>query len=860
MDNRPRGREKNITGQGKEIQKHGSGLNSGPVGRSEGYEGRPQSPNGQQGQQFRTENPNARRQTTTRAGGRGGFLIVVIIVALVLFGGKGLMNGLTGGVSDSGSSGGSSWSSGTGSSGGSSGWSGGTGSSAGSTSGSSGSAWTSSGSASSSAGVGYGDLFGGSLGSGWLSGGYSGGSVSSGWTQTANTGRLDTTVASGARAKRTQILGGGRDTVTIMVYMCGADLESRSAMGSKDLQEMLDAGVGSGVNLIIYTGGCKNWQNNMVSSSVNQIYQIQGNRIRCLVDNDGTDAMTRPATLSRFIRYCAKNFPANRNELIFWDHGGGSLSGYGYDEKNTSAGSMTLKGIDEALKDGGVTFDFIGFDACLMATLENALMLDSYADYLIASEETEPGVGWYYTDWLKKLSANTSMSTLEIGRNIVDDFVNTCNQKCAGQKTTLSVVDLAELSATVPQRLKEFAADTCEMLRSDQYQTVSDARSNTREFAASTRIDQVDLVHLVTNMGTEEGRALADAVLGAVKYNRTSSGITNAYGLSIYFPYQKTYKVDSAVATYQAIGMDSDYMRCIQQFASMETGGQAASGGAASPYGTLFGTGAPTGGASAYGGQMSQDSLYSLLSGLMGGNYAGVYGLDGSNSGYLGRGLDPERDAAYLADHQFDASRLVWTRVNGVTQLILPEEQWGMVHELLLSVFYDDGMGYIDLGLDNVFRFSAEGGLVGEFDGTWLAIDDQPVAYYYEDSVYDGDYYAITGRVPVLLNGERANLILVFDSENPYGYIAGARYDYVNGETETVAKGVTELTEGDRIQFVCDYYRYDGTYENSYRLGEEWSYTGDHRISNVYIEGRRALAAYLFVDLYCQEYWTPAIP
>ena len=97
MDNRPRGREKNITGQGKEIQKHGSGLNSRPVGRSEGYEGRPQSPNGQQGQQFRTENPNARRQTTTRAGGRGGFLIVVIIVALVLFGGKGLMNGLTGG-------------------------------------------------------------------------------------------------------------------------------------------------------------------------------------------------------------------------------------------------------------------------------------------------------------------------------------------------------------------------------------------------------------------------------------------------------------------------------------------------------------------------------------------------------------------------------------------------------------------------------------------------------------------------------------------------------------------------------------------------------------------------------------------
>ena len=44
---------------------------------------------------------------------------------------------------------------------------------------------------------------------------------------------------------------------------------------------------------------------------------------------------------------------------------------------------MTLAGIDEALKNAGVTFDFIGFDACLMATLETGLMLDDYADYLV---------------------------------------------------------------------------------------------------------------------------------------------------------------------------------------------------------------------------------------------------------------------------------------------------------------------------------------------------------------------------------------------------------------------------------------------------------------------------------------------
>ncbi|MBR1781026.1 MAG: peptidase C11 [Oscillospiraceae bacterium] len=824
MDNRLQGREKHVTGQGKDIKKRGEGLGSGPAGRADGYQGRQQS----EGRSTGTGGSKG-----TRAGGGRSPLILILLAVLLLGGGGAGLSGLLGGGGDS------------------------TGSSYVSTPADTAAPAAPSGNTGTGSGtsVSSGDLTGGlaSLfgGSSWLSGS----SVSTGWTQPANTGKLSTTVAQGAREKRTQLLGGGRDTVTIMVYMCGTDLESRSGMASSDLQEMLNATVGDKINLIVYTGGCKGWKNNTVSSSVNQIYQIQNGKLRCLVDNDGAKAMTSPSTLSGFIQYCAKNFPASRNELILWDHGGGSLSGYGYDEKYASSGSMNLRGINEALKNGGVSFDFIGFDACLMATLETALMLDDYADYLIASEETEPGVGWYYTDWLTQLSDNPSMPTVELGKSIVDSFVTYCAQKCPGQKTTLSVVDLAELSATTPEKLQQFAAGTSALMQGDQYQTVATARSGAREFASSSQIDQVDLAHLAYNLGTDEGKALADALLGAVKYNRTSSDMTNAYGLSIYFPYQKTSKVDSAVSTYAAIGMDSDYARCIQQFASMETAGQAVSGGAASPFASLFG-----GGTSSSSGQMGAEAISSLLNSLLGGSLGGVEGLDGSNSGFLGRSLDVEQAAAYLADHQFDASQLVWSQSDGVTQMLLSEEQWSLVHDLELNVFYDDGEGYIDLGLDNVFSFTEAGGLLGEFDGTWLAIDDQPVAYYYTDTVYEGDNYAITGRVPVLLNGERADLLLVFDTDHPEGVIAGARYDYVNGETETVAKSLTELEEGDEIQFVCDYYRYDGTYENSYLLGDTLTYTGDHQISNVYIDADQAVASYLFTDLYCQEYWTPAIP
>ena len=337
--------------------------------------------------------------------------------------------------------------------------------------------------------------------------------MSTGWDSGSNTGVLDTSVAEGAREKYTEILGGGRDEMTILVYLCGTDLESRSKMATADLQEMLNADLSDAVNLIVYTGGCSNWQNNVISSRTNQIWQITDEGLLCLDKNVGSKSMTDPDTLSSFIRWGEKNYPANRMALIFWDHGGGSVSGFGYDEKFASSGSMDLAEIDRALTDGGVKFDFVGFDACLMATTETALMLSGHADYLIASEETEPGIGWYYTDWLTALSDNPSMPTLEIGKAIIDDFVDTCARKCAGQSTTLSIIDLAEAELTIPTALAEFFGNTCDLIRSEDYAQVSNARSDSREFGSSSRIDQVDLVHLAKNMGTDEGNALAEVLL-----------------------------------------------------------------------------------------------------------------------------------------------------------------------------------------------------------------------------------------------------------------------------------------------------------------------------------------------------------
>lgn len=795
-NNRPRGREKHVTGPGKTVQKRGEGLGTGPVGDAGGRGER-------------------REETGTRSAGTrggGGLKLIALLLVLLLGGGGGLsvlMGGPSGGQTAPPQT-----------------------SSAGQQPAQSGTSadWAE------------------------LLGGLGGGSVSSGWQGENNSGRLNAEVAPGARNKYTKLLGDGADTITIMVYMCGTDLESRSGMGTADLQEMLDARFGRNVNLLVYTGGCKAWKNSAVSSSVNQIWQVKDGGLACLEKDLGSVSMTDPGTLSGYIRWCEENYPASRYGLILWDHGGGSVSGYGYDEKFASSGSMDLAGLDRALKDAEMKFDFIGFDACLMATAETALTMAQYADYLIASEETEPGVGWYYTDWLTSLGQDTSMPTIRIGKNIVDSFVDTCAQKCRGQLTTLSVVDLAELEATLPGVLTDFSRSTAGLIKEKQYQTVSDARGGAREFAQSSKIDQVDLVHLARNLGTKEGERLAEVLLSAVKYNRTSSNMTNAYGLSIYFPYRKPATVDRAASAYRQIGMDETYTQCIRQFASLEVQGQAASGGTASPLPALQGLL----GAGSSGGDLAA----ALLSEFLGGSFGRVAGLTEDNTGFLSdRAMSEEDTLQYLTENRFPAETLTWQEgADGVPVLRLEEEQWALVQTLELNMFYDDGEGYIDLGLDNVYDFDEAGGLLGINEGTWLAVNGQPVAYYHTATVDDGTNYTITGRVPVLHNGSRAELILVFDNERPGGFVAGVQSVYLNGETDTVAKNQTGLQSGDVLEFLCDYYSYDGDYQDSYLLGEALTVTEEELvISDVPLEGSTR-AAYRFTDLFDQHYWTPVLP
>ena len=77
--------------------------------------------------------------------------------------------------------------------------------------------------------------------------------------------------------------------------------------------------------------------------------------------------------------------------------------------------------------------------------------------------------------------------------------------------------------------------------------------------------------------------------------------------------------------------------------------------------------------------------------------------------------------------------------------------------------------------------------------------------------------------------------------------------------TLTVAKSLTEIQDGDTLEFLCDYYTYDGDYQDSYLLGEPMTVSGDLVLSNVDVGEGKVLMTYRFTDIYQQHYWTESL-
>ena len=588
----------------------------------------------------------------------------------------------------------------------------------------------------------------------------------------------------------------------VMVYLCGSDLESDGGMATGDLFEMMAAKTNGRACFLVETGGAAEWQNDTVDGDQLERYLVEEDS-GVMIDSVVHANMGDAATLAAFLRWAMSEVSAEHYGLILWNHGSGSINGVCFDELNDND-SLSLTELDEALADIP-KLDFIGFDACLMATAEVAYALDPYADYLIASEESEPGEGWAYKNWLTMLAENPAVPTAELGKKLADDFLEAY---IFADMPTLSVLDLRyvpELYAA----LESYWGSAYTALQSGSYGAFSQVRNNVREFG-DNEYDQVDLSDLATltkqslSLGTEDD--VQAAVQNMVVYNVTYE--KSAAGIAVYFPCLWPDYYGDTRFEMTCVGFPESYFEFYDKFMNTMLSGQSLS--------------------------QSDIDFYSYY--------------DWFDSSEVGG-----ENVITINDNDFEL-----IDKGDYYALSLSDEAWNLITYIDMTVYLDDGEGYIDLGNDNVYEFDDDGDLKVDFDYTWISIDGVIVPFYAETEEQTDDYWYTTGYVPAELNGSTdIEIVLRWDSDHDSGFVAG--YRLKTEEPTVAAKGLHSFTETDQIQYTCSYYDYDFNYDRDYTLGDPVTYTSEPVVTYEEIGEYRTVIQYTLRDIYNNEHFTDPV-
>ena len=349
---------------------------------------------------------------------------------------------------------------------------------------------------------------------------------------------------------------------TIMIYMCGADLESYYAdnteydgvgLATGDIQEILSvSSQPNDVNIIIETGGATKWTSSTyggynISSTYLSRYHVENKKL--VLDDTLTYAsMGLSSTFQSFLEWGITEYPAEKTGVIMWNHGG-AMRGVCYDEKK-SDNPLTNAEIQTALSGAyantgltGQKLEFIGYDACLMQVQDIAETNSHYFNYMIASEESEAGEGWDYDNWVDDLYAKKATTT--ILKAIVDSFISD-NGGASSNKSdqTLSYLDLS-YAAAYKTAWENLASQLRNIVTSGNKSSFKSLVTSCKHFADDSyttygTFDAKDFINKLSSNSTfNPGSSYTNAVLTAfnnlVAYSVAQRGAGNAYGLCMFY-------------------------------------------------------------------------------------------------------------------------------------------------------------------------------------------------------------------------------------------------------------------------------------------------------------------------------------
>lgn len=582
--------------------------------------------------------------------------------------------------------------------------------------------------------------------------------------------------ADGSTPDAAPVFHAGDGSWAVYWYLCGSDLETNGGFATTDLSEMMEVQLPKNVNVVIQTGGAAVWQNDQMDPEKLQrwLYNSEGLQ---LIEEQDTANMGDAQTLYEFLAFANENYPADKVAVTFWNHGGGSVGGAAFDELH-GLDSLDLAEMYQAFDAvwpadaEHPALELVGFDTCLMATVDVASTFQNFAKYLVASEEVEPGNGWLYSGWLGALAENTDMDGAALGVAICDTYYQGCEAVGTQDQSTLSVTDLSKLDPLL-EAYESFGQEAFAAAAEDPgfFAELGRAAARSENYGGNTReqgyTNMVDLGHLArqTAWMLPSTQRVCDALADCVIYQVGGPYRAEATGLSCYYSYNGD--VDD-LNGYITVGESTAF----KHLYAYELTGELAEDG--------------------------EEYLGSL------------------NIGEL-----PER--VTLADMDWEGAPLDLDD-EGTSFLTLGPEANGVLAGIGFSLFYVDEAGdqMLLLGTDNDLTADWENGVFYDnFRGVWGALDGHLI---YMELSFEGDDYNLYS-VPILLNGEAYNLQVAYDFTAEEWSILGASQGL--DESGMASKELRLLAEGDVITTIWKAATFTGDDDFEMYAAEELTVTAN---------------------------------
>ncbi len=593
----------------------------------------------------------------------------------------------------------------------------------------------------------------------------------------------------------------GSPNWTVAIYMNGSDLESEGGEATANLQSLLSVKLPDSVNVLVYTGGTKAWQNELISADANQIWLAEDGGLT-LLETMEPKSIGESDTLAEFLSYVKTYYPADKNALVFWNHGGGSIWGFGADELYDYDG-LTLPEINAAMAASydGQPYELVGFDACLMASAETAGMMAPYARYMVASEEVEPGGGWEYEKVFSALAQKPRMDGLALGTVVTDSFYGKYLNTSTEGLITCSVLDLSKMAA-LEETLGKYAQGLSgTIVQPEARNTLSATRQRAEKYGEEPGQESFDLIDLYDFVDQQQaaGQAYSADLMAAIEdvvvYEVSGSQRANSYGLSIYFPYAGTASFGDSLAIYDQLNFCPEYKAFIKDFATVIT----------------------------------DDTVLNAV---------------------------PEYTDTIQYVEQAD-----YGEVGSYYVQLTPEQMEYMSFVYCTLGWYMDDGTLIDMGYDSDITLNYDDNTIhDDFEGNWTGLNGQPVAVYVMDETEDYILYDI----PVLYNGDNAVVKSVWTWDKAYetgGYYTYMGIFYSSGDyTAPSSKLSIDLKPGDVVTPIYWPLYSEDNYDDYY-VGTD-IVIGDDGLYLDFIElpkGEDYEYGFMFIDIYGQYHYSETL-